>query len=340
MKALATNQTIQWFYQRHKEETLILSPDFQRNPIWQQPQKEYLLETILLDLPVPEVYVVNQITPTGESSYVVVDGQQRLRTIIEFITEEFIFRHESKYLQKVKKFSDLSIDKKQQFWRYPIVVRDLEESSDEEVRDLFQRLNKYSFVLNDQELRNARFKGQFLTLVEKIGEFSFWPASGLFSANDIRRMTDLEYISILLSTMIGGIFHRKDRVDEFYVMYENEFDESKYYLDRFHEILELIDLSLPNIRKSRWSNKADFFTLFTCLDQIKFAETDQQILVPNLTEELTKFARQVIQAKNDPDNASPNIKEYADAATYGTNDKDRRVKRHKILTEFLKNILA
>ena len=85
MKAMATNQTIQWFYQRFREESLILSPEFQRNPVWQQPQKEYLIETILLDLPMPEIYVVNRISPEGESHYIVVDGQQRLRTIIEFI---------------------------------------------------------------------------------------------------------------------------------------------------------------------------------------------------------------------------------------------------------------
>lgn len=340
MKALATNQTIQWFYQRHKEDTLILSPEFQRNPVWQQPQKEYLLETILLNLPVPEVYVVNRITPSGESSYVVVDGQQRLRTIIEFITEEFMIKNVSKHLPDVKRFSDLTNDQKQKFWRYPIVVRDLEDSTDEDVRDLFQRLNKYSFVLNDQELKNARFKGYFLKTVESIGELSFWPASGLFSANDIRRMIDLEFISILLSTMIGGIFHRKDRVDEFYVMYENEFDEANYYLDHFQELLELIDLVLPNIRKSRWSNKANFYTLFTCLDQYKFDATKQQILISKLSAVLTDFAQQVIEAKNDPENASVPVREYADAATYGTNDKERRVKRHKILTDYLKKKLA
>jgi len=335
MKALATNQTIQWFYNRHKENALILSPDFQRKPVWQQPQKEYFLETILLDLPVPEIYILNRITPEGEASVVVVDGQQRLRTIIEFIMEEFTVRNPSKHFLQIKKFSDLTNDQKQRFWRYPIVIRDLEESTDEDVRDLFQRVNKYSFVLNDQELRNARFKGLFLKTVESIGELAFWPTSGLFSANDIRRMLDLEFISILLSTMIGGIFHRKDRVDEFYVMYENEFDESNYYVERFQKILEPIDLVLPNLRKTRWSNKADFFTLFICLEQLNYDVSDQT-LISRLNTILMEFAQQVIEAKNDPDNATPKIREYVDAATYGTNDKDRRVKRHRILTNYLK----
>ena len=68
MKAIASNQTITWFYQRFKENALELSPDFQRNPVWQQPHKDYLIETILLQLPVPEIYMVNRIKPTGEST--------------------------------------------------------------------------------------------------------------------------------------------------------------------------------------------------------------------------------------------------------------------------------
>lgn len=331
MKALATNQTIQWFYQRHKESALLLSPDFQRNPVWQSPQKDYLIETILLSLPVPEVYLVNRITPDGDSTYVVVDGQQRLRTIIEFISEEFTIKHTINSFKNIKKFSDLDSEQKQKFWRYPIVVRDLEDSSDNDVRDLFQRLNKYAFVLNDQELRNARFKGCFLKAVTMIGELPFWTCSGLFSANDIRRMIDLEFISILLATIIGGIFHRKDRLDEFYVMYEKEFDASNHYIERFQKILELIELIVPDIVKTRWSNKSDFYSLFISLDQL---ETNPDI-IEKLKTILHDFSREIENVKVNQDNATQDAKDYLDAATYGTNDKDRRIKRHNILFKYI-----
>jgi len=51
---------------------------------------------------------------------------------------------------------------------------------------------------------------------------------GLFSVNDVRRMSDLEYISILFSTLIGGIYNRKDQLDEYYTQYEEEFNEKDY----------------------------------------------------------------------------------------------------------------
>ena len=334
MKALASNQTITWFNQRFKENSLELSPDFQRNPVWQQPQKDYLIETILLQLPVPEIYMVNRIKPTGESTYVIVDGQQRLRTILEFVNSEIELRTPPMGRPTIRKFADLSDDEKQRFWRYPIVVRDLEDSSDAEVRDLFQRLNKYAFVLNEQELRNARFKGDFLKTVEKLGEHPFWGLSGMFSANDIRRMLDLEYIGILLSTLIGGIYHRKDRLDEFYVMYEAGFDEANYYVERFEATLEAIEATLQNIRKFRWANKSDFFTLFLCIDQIK-PDIGNTVTIETLRASLLAFAIIVEKAKNEPDQVDQKFKDYADASTYATNDKDRRLKRVKILSEFL-----
>lgn len=334
MKAIASNQTITWFHQRFKENSLELSPDFQRNPVWQQPQKDYLIETILLQLPVPEIYMVNRITPTGESTYVIVDGQQRLRTILEFVNLELELRQTPLNHPTIRKFSDLSDEEKQKFWRYPVVVRDLEDSSDEEVRNLFQRLNKYAFVLNEQELRNARFKGDFLKTVERLGEHPFWGISGLFSANDIRRMLDLEYIGILLSTLIGGIYHRKDRLDEFYVMYEPGFDEANHYIERFESTLEVIEAIFPNIRKLRWGNKSDFFTLFLCLDQMKPDVSDTG-KIEKLRTVLLAFVVIVEQAKNEPDQVEQKFKDYVDASAYATNDKDRRLKRFKILTEFL-----
>lgn len=335
MKAIASNQTITWFYQRFKEDSLELSPDFQRNPVWQQPQKDYLIETILLQLPVPEIYMVNRIKPTGESTYVVVDGQQRLRTILEFVNLELELRQAPQNYPSIRKFTDLSDEEKQRFWRYPMVVRDLEDSSDDEIRNLFQRLNKYAFVLNEQELRNARFKGSFLKTVEKLGEHSFWTISGLFSANDIRRMIDLEYIGILLTTIIGGIYHRKERLDEFYVMYEPGFDEANHYIERFGATLEAIEAILPNIRKTRWANKADFFTMFLCLDQLNTDTSDTES-INIFREKLLNFEVMIAKAKNEPDQVEQKYKDYSDAATVATNDKDRRLRRFRILNEYLR----
>ena len=336
MKAMATNQNISWFNKRWDEDNLDLDADFQRNPVWQQAEKDYLLETILLELPIPEIYYVSKITKEGETEYVIVDGQQRLRTIIEFIKGDLSIYHLISEHPHVKNFSDLTEDERNRFWRYPIVVRDLEDSTDEEVRDLFQRLNKYSIVLNDQELRNARFKGYFLKTVQNISEHDFWPTSGLFSSNDIRRMLDLEFISIVLCTLIGGIFNRKDRVGEFYNMYEEEFEESQKYKDEFNKTLEIIDLICPDMKKRRWRNKGDFMTLFLCINELDIDTKHFESIITGLG----AFESHVRDAKLSPEVVEEKYISYLDAATYGTNDKEKRIRRYKILSEELRTLIS
>lgn len=335
MKATASNQSISWFYQRYRENSLELSPDFQRNPVWLQNQKEYLLETVLLELPMPEIYMVNRILPSGDSTYIVVDGQQRLRTILEFVTGELYIKNPLERFPFLRTFTDLNDQEKQKFWRYPIVVRDLEDSTDDEIRNLFQRLNKYSAVLNDQELRNAKFKGQFLKTVQQLSSNDFWTSAGIFSANDFRRMIDLEFISILLTTMIGGIYNRRDRLDEFYLMYEDEFEEVDSYVNKVTRILDLIDLVVPTLKVSRWKNKAEFYTLFLVFDDMELFNITPDN-VPKLSELLSNFERQVQLAKNAPEEVDKRFVDYLDAATYGTNDKEKRVRRNRILQEYLR----
>ncbi len=339
MKATASNQSISWFFQRFREDALELSPEFQRNPVWLQPQKEYLIETILLELPIPEIYMINRIDPSGESKFIIVDGQQRLRSIIEFITDELLIKDGFQSHPHVKKFSNLTDQEKQRFWRYPLVVRDLEDSTDDEIRNLFQRLNKYSVALNEQELRNAKFKGHFIKTIQKLSDNDFWTSSGIFSATDFRRMTDLEYISILITTMMGGIYNRKERIDEFYVMYEDEFEEENFYVDRFNKNTETIDDLLPAIKTTRWRNKAEFYTLFLVVDDMQITKlaTDKLAAITSL---LDTFEKNVQEAKNDPENAERTFLDYLDAATYGTNDKEKRFRRHQILKHFLTSNLG
>lgn len=334
MKTTATNQSISWFYQRLREGSLELSPDFQRNPVWLPPQKEYLIETILMNLPIPEIYMVNRIKPSGESTYIIVDGQQRIRTILEFVTSEMVIKAPILAAPNVKKFNDLSDAEKQNFWRYSLVVRDLEDTTDDEIRHLFERLNKNSVVLNDQEMRNARFKGQFLHTIQRLSENPFWTSSGIFSSNDIRRMLDLEFISILLTTMIGGIYNRKERIDEFYIMYEDEFEDSVYYSDRFNRIIEIIDLSISNIKLTRWRNKAEFYTLFLVADNINdWIESTKDFA--RISASLKLFEEQVQNAKTPTEQTEEVFIDYLDAATSGTNDKEKRVRRFRILREYL-----
>lgn len=337
MKAMATNQTISWFHKHYREENLELSPDFQRNPVWPKSAKEKLIETIFMGLPMPEIYYVTKMTPKGEYKVIIVDGQQRLRTIIEFIEGELVLRDKD-ILTNRQRFSELTDEEKKNFWRYPIVCRDLEDSTDKDVRDLFQRTNMNAVPLNKQELRNAQYSGEFIKTVGKISENPFWTSAGIFSASDIRRMLDLEFISILLSTLIGGIYNRKDELDEFYVNYEDEFEDADKYIGKFNDIIALISLIIPNISKTRWNNKADFFTLFLCLHDLFSLHKDrisEPAFLETIQRSLIVFENNVNTSVNSSVSGSAKFYEYRIAAFLASNDKENRIKRRKILSDFL-----
>jgi uncharacterized protein with ParB-like and HNH nuclease domain len=81
----ATTQTIVWFRDRYLEGGLELKPPFQRQPVWSNKQKQYLVESILLGLPIPEIYLQIEIDDDQKLKHYVVDGQQRIRSILQFI---------------------------------------------------------------------------------------------------------------------------------------------------------------------------------------------------------------------------------------------------------------
>src|SRR5208337_5348789 len=77
--------SISWFQDQYKAGRLELRPPFQRKPVWSDKQRSSLVESILLDIPIPEVYIQVSQADDGAERYGVVDGQQRLRTILQFV---------------------------------------------------------------------------------------------------------------------------------------------------------------------------------------------------------------------------------------------------------------
>src|SRR5579864_6539815 len=81
-------QTIGWIRDRFREGTLKIKPPYQRKPVWVARQKCYLIESILRGLPIPEIYIQQTTSAEGDTEYAIVDGQQRIRAVLQFIGSE------------------------------------------------------------------------------------------------------------------------------------------------------------------------------------------------------------------------------------------------------------
>jgi hypothetical protein len=88
----ATTHTVAWFWNRLRNDELQMKPPFQRNPVWQEVQKAYLIDTIIRGYPVPELYLQTTVSAEGKEQHIIVHGQQRVRACLEFVNNDFCIR--------------------------------------------------------------------------------------------------------------------------------------------------------------------------------------------------------------------------------------------------------
>lgn len=163
-----------------RDKELIRAPEYQRKFRWKQEDESYLIESLLLGLPVPSVYVASNPNGTWE----VVDGLQRLSTLIHFMSDEREVEEllglkaplRLTGLKKLPSFNDLAFAKiptpiRLQFGKRSLRVTALSDKSDPEIRfEVFERLNKGGVSLSPQEVRACVFRGPFAELLRELSE--------------------------------------------------------------------------------------------------------------------------------------------------------------------------
>lgn len=357
----STEQAVSWFRDRYVDGQLVLKPPFQRQPVWTERQKNFLIESVLLKLPIPELYAQHIVTVDAEretesSTYAVVDGQQRIRSILQFIgvdqdaTEAEYNKFALDKLPAASPFhgatySKLSPEQKSEFLKYRFSVRELETSDDDQVRDIFKRLNKYSTKLNDQELRNATFTGPFMQLSVQLADREEWITNRLVSPAQIRRMKDIEFVSELIIGAIhgpqGGSARAIDAYYQMYEEYEDEFPNQNTIRSRFESALATVQVILGGDQWSRFrSNRTDYYSLFVATASFLRSPGSRmkQSSLATLQRSLHRFEAQVDQRLGDEaTRVSKSVVQYVRSVEKGANDKNRRGERHQILLTLLGN---
>jgi hypothetical protein len=338
-----THRTITWFNKAFQNDELELAAPFQRNPVWTCIQKSYLIDTVLLGLPVPELYMQDLVNDVGSEKHIVVDGQQRIRACLDYVTGDYALEGEDVSARwRGVKFVDLGPEEKQAIFSYKFVVRVLPEMPEEELRKIFARLNRNVVALNEQELRNATYWGPFIKAIQFMADADpFWSESGIFTANDIRRMLDHEYISELAAAYLHGPQNKKDRLDTYYQLYEEAFEAKDELVAVFQATTSEISQILPNFASTRWKKKSDFYTLFLVMvehsDGFPFAADQRQIV----SERLQEFGHAVTALlKLDPsewESPNPLVADYTQAVGRAASDRGNREVRKTALTSFLFN---
>ncbi len=211
----------------HRDKSLNISPWYQRRSVWSEPQKAYLINTIFEQKPVPSLYVRHQIDVDAEKSIKeVVDGQQRIRSILSYRDDEFAARH-PEHKKKVK-YSELTKVQREAFAATKLSVGYLIGAQDQDVIEIFGRINSISKTLNPQEKRNAQYSGDFkqFSLRQAAERLPFWRSTDIFTANDISRMQEVQFVSDLAINMINGLGDfSATAIDKFYRTNDTDFPQ-------------------------------------------------------------------------------------------------------------------
>lgn len=283
-----TNYKVSDFISWAKASTLILSPSFQRRSVWPAGAKSYLIDTIVRGLPIPIIFLRERKTDLDslEPKREVVDGQQRVRTMLTFIAPNLVKNFDpARDAFTIKKthnrdladmpFKDLPADVRQNILDYQFSVHILPSSVDDrEVLQIFARMNSTGLKLNPQELRNAAFFGEFKTSMYATSaeQLQRWRNWRIFTESQISRMGEVEITSEFAQLMVKGIVGKTQKaIDNLYKDYDDTWIERAEVERRYRYCMDELENSVgADLANSAFTNRAAFHALFSAVYDAAF----------------------------------------------------------------------
>ena len=269
VKAILEQYRVADFLEWNQRKQLVLNPHFQRGSVWSLPAKVFLIDTVLRGLPIPKVYLRTQIDNRTKTSFrEVVDGQQRLKAIIDFANDEIRLTKRAGEFEGLR-YSTLDNELKDVFLTYPIGVDQLINASDDDVLEVFARLNSYTVTLNDPEKRHARFQGGFKWSVRNVSRrwSHLLESLGAFTIRERVRMLDDSLIAEMFGVAIEGVTDGgQGRITKLYERQDPGFPEDDPAVALVEGVFQFIQTHfIDAIVNSPWAGPNHLLMLFAAV---------------------------------------------------------------------------
>ena len=219
---------------------LNLSPEYQRNLVWDQKRKSALIESLLLRIPIPAFYLDED----SEGNKSVIDGMQRLSAIHSYLNNEFSLT-KMQYLSHCenKFFQDLEPKFRARIEDTELAVNILDEKCPQMVKfDVFRRVNTGGLPLNFQEIRNIMAEPKVRILLRRMTECEEFQCATRFSVKDVRMGAQelcLRYLAIL-----------------------SAYDWDKRNFNQYHGLLKMMDQMIVNLNRMSEDSLEKLFQTF------------------------------------------------------------------------------
>jgi hypothetical protein len=350
-----SDKTISEFVSHFKEDRLNLEPAFQRQSVWSGTDRKKLIESILEGYPMPSVFLYINKNERGEERYDVIDGKQRLESILmfqgigRFRGQRFSIRTRLGAEERTSIWDWRGIQKRGHALRITSYKIQTVEVSGEfsEINELFVRINSTGKRLTSAEKRHARcYTSEFLRIAEKLARShqSYFLQHRVLSAGQISRMKDVELICELLASIHrGGPINKKEELDKIIGGKTLDGRSSDRCIAEFRSTLNLARRLFPDLATTRFGNAVDFYSLFLLLWSLdkqgcvltdrKRNEQAQKLLIW-----LSSGVEQVRQQLRKAEGAHPEqalFRDYLLTIKGDTDSEATRKRRADILSELL-----
>lgn len=220
--------TLELLSQKYADGEIVI-PDFQRNYVWPVKKASKLIESFLLGLPVPQIFLYQE---AKNRDLLVVDGQQRLLSSHFFLRGTLVDGETPFFLKGVKQkwegksFKDLEEGDKRRLKNYILratIFEQIDPADDKSVYEIFERLNTGGIPLTEQEVRNCINRGPINLFLEELNLHKSW-RSLLGKGVPDKRMKDIEIILRVLALIEGWESYKKpmkDFISDYMAKYAN-----------------------------------------------------------------------------------------------------------------------
>ena len=261
-------QTVSWFLDLDAAGRLNLDPPYQRRSVWSPQYRQFFVDSVVRNYPTQSIFIDRVVDPDHPTEYRVLDGKQRLTTLLMFLSNAFPAPDSLDDIGlSGKYYEDFEKPEKLRILEYLFTVEMVTNTATAELNQAFDRLNRNVARLNRQELRHAQFDGTFIRKVEELAEAPFWVEIGLVTDARRRRMLDVEYVSEFYAVCALGVQDGKDYLDQIYADWEEEIPNAREANKKFADNVEFMQQldSYLSIAATRFSNVADFYSLWATL---------------------------------------------------------------------------
>lgn len=332
------------------ERSLVINKMYQRSGgLWPKNARSFFIDTILNGFTFPKVTIRQTIDlKTRKSIREVVDGQQRLMTIRDFINDKITLSNVSKKY-KGSNFSDLEEDIQNAFLSYEVSIDTIVTGTTDEVLEIFRRINSYTLPLNSTEKRHATYQGDFkwfiLDLVERYSHLL--KEAEILTIREISRMADADLFTELSQIVLKGIYTRSvSNLEKLYKEFDSSFEDKEKAEEVITSAVDFIKDNLDDIYMSETMTSYLFYSLFSALiynkeglKNIEGTDVDQLLPMGNYLNDINlaiQNIQELFRAVDEKEEDGP-YGEFVKACSSTTHSVSNRIIRLKWFVKALQN---